>query len=238
MKKLFSCLIVLMFIMACTTHVAVKRTTDIQSFKVGGVEILIPSPTIGMKEVGYEHRERMEAFMPLVANRLVAMFMTHEDLLRLEKGNLFTVSEDAQVMVLRRGEFINVSESDFKAITDVINDPLFENKLESLIDEIEEDFNRQMKLLDLDEFTLKIGQPIHLGQFFSKKNAYGDGTLMTSTVNGDVSQIIQGAALVRVNNKIIYIYFSDEYKNINTIKKVRTILEKWADDILKVNEEN
>lgn len=238
MKKLFSCLIILMSIIACTNSPAVKKTNDIQSFKIGEVEILIPSPTTGMKEIGYDHRERMEVFMQLIEIRLVAAYMTHEDLLNLGKRKSFIMSEHAQVMVSRREEFANISESDFKAITDAMNEQLFENKLDSLIDETEDELNRRMDLLDLDEITFKLEQPIHLGQFFSKKDAYGNGTIMTGAVNGYVKQEVVGGALVRVKNKIIYIYFSNEYKNTDSIKEVRIILEKWADNILKVNEVN
>ncbi|UUV18064.1 hypothetical protein NRK67_12300 [Fusobacteria bacterium ZRK30] len=176
--------------------------------------------------------------MQLIEIRLVAAYMTHEDLLNLGKRKSFIMSEHAQVMVSRREEFANISESDFKAITDAMNEQLFENKLDSLIDETEDELNRRMDLLDLDEITFKLEQPIHLGQFFSKKDAYGNGTIMTGAVNGYVKQEVVGGALVRVKNKIIYIYFSNEYKNTDSIKEVRIILEKWADNILKVNEVN
>ena len=95
-----------------------------------------------------------------------------------------------------------------------------------------------MKSLDLEKFTLKLDQPIYLGQFFSKPNTYGFGLRLSASMDAEVFEAVIGGAVVRVNNRLINIYFSSEYENVETIKKVEATLEEWADAILKVNEES
>ena len=236
MKKLLSYLLILIFIITSTTYGAINKTTEIQSFKIGGVPILVPSPTSEMKEVGDDYRERMEILIPR-SRRLVAIFLTNDDLLRLEKEDTPAMLEYTSVEVSRRGEFKTIRARDFQKLTDIMNEQL-KNKMESYIYDYEEDFNRRMKSLNLEKITLKLDQPIYLGQFFFKPNAYGFGLRLSVSMGTEVFEAVIGGAVVRVNNRIINIYFCSEYENVETIKKVKAALEEWADAILKVNEES
>ena len=64
----------------------------------------------------------------------------------------------------------------------------------SSMKEVEEEFNRRMKSLDLEEATVSLGKPIQLGCLFSKPDAYGFGMVVPVEMGGQKSTMVGGAA--------------------------------------------
>jgi hypothetical protein len=72
-----------------------------------------------------------------------------------------------------------------------------------------------MKALDLKEATVSMGAPIQLG--------------------GRTTKTGMGGALVRVKQRLLFVYFYTEYKNEETVTWLRKATEDWVDAILEAN---
>ena len=212
-----------------------QNETAIQSFKAGRTSIAIPAPNSEMTEVGYDSRELMEIFVPPM-NRLIAGFMLIGDL-----PNLVNISEDfkisryAMVQVPRAGEYQNCSSGDFEEVIDAIKQDFGDNMNFSVKEE-EAEFNRRMKSLDLDEAVVSFGEPVQLGTFFSKQDVYGFGMIVPYTMGNVETKMSMGAALMRIRQRLIFVYFYAEYENLETVTWLRNSMVQWVDAILIANQ--
>jgi len=232
MNKILSCLLILVFVATGNAQETTKETPAVKSFKAGGIPIVIPAPTRDMVEVGYDNREIMEILVPST-NRLLAAFVPTDDLPRLTKGDAkLVMSKYGMAQVPRRGEHMDCRTSDFKIVTDKMKKQ-FGNIIGSATKEAEEEFNRRMKSLDLDEATMSLGKPTQIGCLFSKQDAYGFGMIMPVSIGGDTITMGMGAALLRINKRLIFVYLYAEYESEETVKWLRKMTEEWADAILK-----
>jgi hypothetical protein len=220
--------------MAASAEEPALKTAQVPTVKAGGTPIAIPPPTTEMSEVGYDNREFMEVFVA-PNNRLIAAFVLTNDLPKLTSGsdNLM-MSRYAMVQVPRRGEYMDCGASDFKEVTDGAKEE-FGNIMSSSMAEAEEEFNRRMKSLDLEEATVSLGKPIQLGCLFSKQDAYGFGMIMPLSMGGENMKMGMGGALMRVKQRLLFVYLYSEYKDEDTVKWLRKTTEAWADAILKAN---
>ena len=235
MKKVIRCLLLALFLAASgNAQDTSKKTTEPQAFKAGGTPIVIPAPTGDMVEVGYDNREFMEIFVP-TSNRLLAAFVLTNELPRLfSAGDDLVMSKYATVQVPRRFEYMDCEESDFKEVTDGAKAELGDI-INSSTKEAEEEFNRRMESLDLEEATVSLGQPIQLGCIFAKPDAYGFGMILPVSMGGKTTNIGAGVALVRAKKRLLFAYLYAEYKNEETVKWLRKTTEEWADAILEAN---
>ena len=206
------------------------KSAPVESFKAGGTPVAIPSPTAEMSEVGYDNREIMEVSVA-PENRLIAAFVPTEDLPKFTKG-LDELTRYAMVQVPRRGEYMDCGASDFKEVTDGLKEA-FGDVMSSSMKEAEDEIKRRMKSLDLDEVSL--GKPIQLGCLFSKQDAYGFAMVVPVAMGGQNMKMACGAVLMRVKQRLLFVYLYAEYKNDETIKWIRKATEDWADAILKAN---
>ena len=230
MKKIMFCVLILAIAAIGNAQDTMVKTVAVKSFKAGGTPIAIPSPTKEMIEVGYDNREFMEVFVPS-HNRLIAAFVLTNDLPRLKKGSDDIMSKYALVQVPRRAEYKDCGPSDFKNAVK----GQFGELVNSSMKEVEEEFNRRMKSLDLDVAKMSMGKPVQLGCLFSKQDIYGFGMIMPLSMSGKDIKMVMGASLMRVKRRVIFVYLCAEYKNEDTVKWIRKTTEDWADVILKAN---
>jgi hypothetical protein len=216
---------------AQTTNV---NKSIIQSFIAGGVSIKIPIPDTTFVEVDNDNRESMDIFVPQ-NNRLLSAYVLTNDLPHLFKdGNNNIMAKYALVEVPREGENTACEASDFKQVTDGAKKS-FGDAFFSSTEEADAEFNRRMKSLDLADMQIKLGQPTQLGCFFSKQDIIGFGMLMGYEMGGSTIKMGMTVILMRVNNRLLFVYLYAEYKNDETIKWLRNVGEKWSDEILKAN---
>ncbi len=232
-KALVACVLVLAPATVVHAQDAAAKPVQIESFKAGDTPIAIPPPLPEMSEVGYDNREFMEVFVA-PTNRLIAGFVLTSALPTLRQGTDITLSKYAMVQVPRRGEYMDCKESDFKEVTAGFKEQ-FGDAMNSSIKEAEAEFNRRMKSLDLKEATVSMGAPIQLGCLFSEPDAYGFGMVMPVEMGGHTTKTGMGGALVRVKQRLLFVYLYSEYKDEETVKWLRKATEDWADAILKAN---
>ncbi len=213
---------------------AAAQAADIPSFRAGGVPIAIPPPASDMVEVGVDNHSIMEVFVP-DSNRLLAAYVLSEDLpgLRNSKKSL---SRYALVEVPRRGEFTDFKASDFKDMADGASKE-FGAVLNSSIKEMEEELNRKIKALNIEDANFKLDQPVLLGSFFSKQDAYSCGMMMSVSTNGVTTKMIAGILMLRLKDRLVFAYLYSCYKDQESVMWVRKASEDWADAILKANQQ-
>ena len=216
------------------TNGATNSLPAIQSYAAGGTPIAIPPPSTDLIEAGND-RGLMELVCP-PNNRLIACFLPPSDLASLKAGpqDDKIIARYGLVEVPRRGEYQDCSASDFKGLSDGIKEQ-FGSIIGSSIKESEDIFNRRMKDLDVNDAQISLGKPLQLGCFFSKEDACGFGMVTSVAMSGTTAKMGAAVVLVRVKDRVLFVYFYAEYKNEDTIKSLRTTSEKWADAILKAN---
>ena len=236
MKRLMiACFLTLGIAAMSVAQDSITKPAPVESYKAGGTPIAIPPPTTEMSEVGYDNREFIfEVFVP-ASNRLIAAFVLTKDLPKLTKGSDdLVISKYAMVQVPRRGEYMDCGASEFKEVTNSAKEQ-FGDVMSSSMKEAEDEFNRRMKSLHLDEATASFGKPIQLGCLFSKQEAYGFGMIMPLSMAGENIKMGMGVALVRAKQRLLFVYLYAEYKDEETVMWLRKATEDWADAILKTN---
>ncbi|MGD0738990.1 MAG: hypothetical protein ABR957_05300 [Terracidiphilus sp.] len=206
--------------------------SGVPSYPVGGVSVAVPVPPgMGMVEVG-DYRVKYEVVTP-DSNRLVAAFVSESDVAKLRNGGTGGINPYALVEVLRAAEFSDLSASDFKSLVDSAS-----NQIGAVIDstykETEAEFNKRMKALNQNTQET-LGQPVMLGTFFYKTDAYSFGMLAPVTVNGTTIKMVVGTVLLRARNRVLFAYFYEVYKDDQTPAQVRAVSEQWTDAILAAN---
>ena len=208
-----------------------KQNRKDQSFKVGGINLIIPSPNDELVEVGYDNREKMEIFVP-TNNRLISAFLSESDNRNLTDGGQLDMNTYALVEIPRNGEYMDCSQSDFQEVITAAKESFGEIIGESL-KESEEEINRRMKSLDLG--SIQIGEAKQLGSLFSKKDAFS--FCMLTTVENDEGKrnLVMGGILLRVKKRLLFVYMYTEYINSESISWIGKTTDKWSDAIFNAN---
>lgn len=215
--------------------VVALKPSGVLSYRAGGESIVIPPPASDMAEVGSDDRVIMETFVP-TQNRLLAAFTLSDDLPKLRTGGKNMLAKYALVEVPRRGEFADFTAENFKLVADGVGKQ-FGAVLNSSMKESEEQFNRRMKELKLDNAKIVLDKPVQLGCLFSKQDAYGVGLVMPVAKNGNTTRMVVGIIFLRARNRMFYAYVYAVYKDQETVKWMRKTTENWADAIEKSNEQ-
>lgn len=236
-KKTIAVLTILLLCLGCLQTASAESiaqteaSSKIESFKAGGTSINIPAPS-ELVEVGYDVREQMEIFIS-TTNRLLSAYMIPDEIPRFLKGDKdLVLSQSASVQVLRQNEYQDFKESDFNELVDYIKSSS-SDELASIADETEAEFNRRMEALNLDKIS--IDEPIELGSFFSKPDAYSFGMISSSSDGKKTWKVVISTTFLRVKNRLLFTYFTSEYKDNDSIVKVQSKTEKWVDAILAAN---
>jgi hypothetical protein len=209
----------------------VKPKTDI--VYAGGVSIKIPQPDSSFVELGDENRGLMEIFVPEI-NRLIAAYVLKADLPHLFKEDDNSImGKYALVEVPRRGEYMDCEPNNFQEAVEGVKEVF--GDVSALMKGGEEEFNKRMKSLDLDDMQVKIGEPTQLGVFFSKQDIFGLGMIIGYDMSGTLTKMGAVITILRVKKRLLFVYLYAEYKNEDTLKWLRRTGEKWSDEILANN---
>ena len=209
------------------------KSQIISTYRAGGLSFSIPAPTADLVETGPDYRVLLETFAPN-SNRLIAAFIAPQDLAILQTGKVPMPSQYALVEVPRGAEFVDVNDDQFGQVREGLSQQ-YEANLESGLKKGTDEVNEKEKALTGKESNLQIDKPTQLGRFFTKPNADGFGMILPLSGNGISLRRAMGFALLRVNHRILFVYFYMDYKDEDTVKVVRATLEKWTDAILTAN---
>jgi hypothetical protein len=200
-----------------------------QFINVGGVSIKIPLIDSNFVEVGITNRKSMEFLIPKT-NKLLSAYVLAKDFPYLLTGsnNENYLSKYIMIEVEKTLESKYVDSRNFITLVNYIRKNGIFNT--DMIKGAEKEINRR------DLTHLKIGQPTPLGCFFSKKDLFGQGTLMAYEENGVTKVKATLLILIHVKTRYIMIFIYSNYKGNETINWLHIVGEKWGDKILKANQ--
>jgi len=206
-----------------------RETVKFQTFKVGGVPVNIPLPDNDMMEIGYDYKKIVEEYVADERIRFMAVYIDKDDFMKIKQGEDVLLSKSADIIVERSSEYKEFTSKKFKTKINELDKQIVSlKKAKKEVSSRIESFYSGETMINWDEY-------VYLGEFFSKKNAYGDGMISHHVIDGYVYKYVTGGAIVRVNNKEIFIYYSTIYENAEDVTEVKRELEEWADCILKAN---
>lgn len=238
MKKLLLSYLFVLGILAVNDYAlgANVQPSNFKSVFVGGVQIIIPPPTSEMTGVNHDNQEKLEVFVA-PDSKLIASFVPIDELPKIASGPDFinALSAKGSVQVPRQGEFKDFGEKDFINLISGVQKKS-SPRINSYTKIAEDGINRRLKTINLDAPHVGLGNSIELGTFFSIPNAYGLGFITPFSYNGKNIWVGKGAVLMRVKNRLLFLYLTTEYKNIGTVAWLHSTSEEWARSILKVND--
>jgi len=207
---------------------------EYKSISVGGSQIIIPPPTKEMVPLDNDNQRKFEPFIA-PDSKLIASFVFIDELPKIESNNadIIQLLANGTVQVPLQGEFKEFSDNDFKRL--IANSQQRTDSLGSYTQIAEEEINRRIKSINRDASSVNLGDSIELGSFFSVKDAFGLGLITPVSVGGKSMLIGKGAVMIRVKDRLLFLYLSTEYKNVATIDWLRYTTEEWANSILKAN---
>jgi len=208
------------------------KPDDSQTFRAGGVTLTIPSPANDLVEMGPDLRVLLDVLVP-DSNRLVAAFITPEDLASLPKSGKKGLSKYCLVQVVRRAEFLEVDEATFKSVIDGASSQMG-TLLDSAAKTEGDALNRRIAALGV-EGKITLDKPVQLGTMFAKQNAFGLALMVPVSSGGETKNMVGGTVLLRVKNRLVIGYIFAEYKDEETADWVKKTSEDWADAVLKAN---
>ena len=180
---------------------------------VGGVKIDVQAPNrfYEISSLSSETREIAEMGTPST-NRLLAVFVSEEDLGRIVKSESPILERYILLQVSRRLEAANISNTDFQKLVTHFKDQqnvLF-NKHKDKIDSLLEDATKKMsKEYDL-LLKMKLGENISLGVFLEQPNAFGFTNLMKYRVATEGEEL---DSIVAVGSSFICSGWSARFDN-------------------------
>ncbi len=201
------------------------------AFRVGLKTITIPSPSPDLAETGPDYRVLLQTLVP-TNNRLVAGFLTSDDLTNIRTKPSTSLSRYALVEAPRRAEWADITPDIFKQIDSTLTTQ-FEATANGFKDQ-EDEINRRLKALGQDK-TVTIDKPLMLGAFFSKPDASGYGEILPIKFNDASKKVAVGVTFLRVRQRILFLYLYTLYTDEDSVKWVRTTSEQWADAVLAAN---
>ena len=221
------------FVVALLALLALRVQAQSNTFRAGLKSFTIPAPSTDLVEPGSDYRVLLE---PLVTNtnRLVAGFVSPPDLNALRTTTGTTLSRYALVQVPRRAEFTDVSPAVFKQVVDSLAGQ-FGASFDATLKDQQDEVNRRIKDLGASTKAVTLDKPIQLGSFFNKPDAVSYGMVMPVTVDGIARKVAMSMIVVRVQQRLLFLYVFDEYKDESSVQWVRTTGEHWADAILAGN---
>lgn len=202
------------------------------TFRVGLQSITIPAPTADLVEPGSDYRVLLEPMAP-INNRLVAGFLQPADLeaIRSKGGN--QLLRYALVEVPRRAEFADVTPDLFKQVADSVAGQ-FGASLDATLKDQQDEVNRRLKALG-SEKNGTVDKTVPLGAFFSKPDATSYGMIMPVTVDSKTVKVAMDMIVVRVRQRLLFLYLYNEFKDETSVQWLRTTGEHWADAVLLAN---
>ncbi|HEY2860603.1 MAG TPA: hypothetical protein VGJ21_19445 [Terracidiphilus sp.] len=203
------------------------------TFRVGLKDIAIPVISSEFVETGPDYRVLLEPLAP-TSNRLVAAFVTPDDLKKLLTSASTNLTRYALVEVPRRAEFTDVTPELFKQVDESFGAQLGA-QTEATTKDSQDELNRRLKALGGGSTSITLDKPLMLGTLFAKPDAGGYGEILPLAVNGATIKMAAGVTILRVRQRILFIYLYAPYKDETSVDWIRATGEKWVDAILAAN---
>jgi hypothetical protein len=226
-----SILAILLLTALLSSSAQTARPAD-TTFHVGLQSIAIPAPpSTTLVETGPDYRVLLDSLAD-VRNRVVAAFLLPSELAAIQTGKS-SLSRYCLVEVLRAVEFSDVSADGFHQFEDAVGQQYGAVISATLKDE-QEDLDHKLKMLGSGS-KITIDKPLPLGRLYGKQDVAGFGMIVPVNVNGEVKKVAVVSALIRVRDRVLFLYTYSPYTDEDSVKWASATSEKWADAVLAAN---
>ncbi len=229
----------LLFLLAANPVIA---NTNVE-VDVGGVKIDVQAPNrfYEISSLSSETREIAAMGTPST-NRLLAVFVSEEDLGRIVKGESPILERYILLQVSRRLEAENISNMDFQKLVTHFKDQQnvlfgkYKDKIDGLLEGATKKMSEESDLL----LKMELGENISLGIFLEQPNAFGFANLMKYrvAVEGEEldSIVAGGSSFILTRGKMLFAYVYSVYETQDDVDWVRSKSKEWVNSLLVSNE--
>ena len=141
-------------VLAPVSHAQDNKNQALPTYRAGGLSFVIPAPIPDLVETGSDYRVLLEPYAPN-SNRLIAAFMTPDDLTALQAGKVPMSKEYALVEIPRTAEFLKIDSALFEQLRQSLSQQ-YGGGVESNVKSGEEELNQRLKSLTGREQDIKI----------------------------------------------------------------------------------
>ncbi|MEI7820799.1 MAG: hypothetical protein WCK55_07765 [Verrucomicrobiota bacterium] len=201
---------------------------------IGGTIISLPPPVGFFRYDGKSSIiDKIEQRLLPASNRLLAAFGSEETLAEVLIDHIPKIERHFSAQSVRELESLDVPQAGFAEMRPGIRDAFTpqSGKYSSIIKELESNAS------SISSAVLKIGEMIPLRIFDDTKESICFSMLckvQVDTIPRSYVSIVAGA-VVRVRNRIFYLYASVPYHDKADIEWARRSVQQWRDDVLKAN---
>lgn len=220
----------------------VSAATKSIKVDVGGLKIDIQAP-VGFHEISSLSPKTRKLFETVTPpdNRLLAVFVSKEDLGRIMKGKAPNFYRFINLQVSRKLEDKNISNALFQQLANQIKEEhhslleTFKYEVGGLIERGAEKLSAEYDL----SIKIKNFKQVPLGIFLDKPGAVGLAYLVKNNVEVEGEQldyVVAGAgSLLLIRGRVLYAYVFSRYQTQNDINWVRSKSKEWVDSLLTSN---
>ena len=200
------------------------------------VTLPVPAGFVDVQKAPLEIRENFTTMVP-PTNRYLAGFVLPENAVRPADDNFKPLERYMIVQTFRQAENVQVSPADFKDVKDQIA-----GSMDKILAEKKDEINERLKKLAEQGQTeqVELAEPMMLGTFLQQDDAISSAMVMKVRApagQGGVSErvIACGMSIIRVKQKIVYLYVYGHYTDEAALTWVKDTSKKWVADTLAAN---
>ncbi len=216
--------------------------TQSVTVSVGGESILIPAPP-GFHEISQLSPETRKDFEKAVPpeNRLLAAFVSEDDLGRIMKGELLNARRYLMVEAHRELEHMTMTGSDFADMVAAVRRKkgAVSEETKTRVQRLTDQRTREVFGSDASAVQITAGEEVPLGVFVDKSDVIGYATISKSqvVVNGVKQDLVttMGVCFVKVRSKYLYVVVTSRYDEPKDLEWLRATSSQWPDQIVAAN---
>lgn len=214
----------------------------IHEVKVGTQTIRIPTPESfeRIDGINAQHDELTEQFISR-ENRYVINFATPAAVAALRKGTAIDSPRNLNAQTMRTLEIQPVTPVQFETLraqaeTDINR---LSKRLDAVLNKVVSAGSKSLSEKLQDNVEVKIGDPVPLGVFDRTRDSLGFAMMFKSNIVADGKDTaglsVVAAMIVRVKDRVLYLYATSERKSDADEAWVKTTVKKWRDAIFAAN---
>ncbi|MBV9959855.1 MAG: hypothetical protein JO360_15625 [Acidobacteria bacterium] len=210
--------------------------------KLGKASVILPPPE-GFAEATSQIESLRRIWEATESSDLdfLASHIPTEDLAKMKRGEPITHPFYTKVSVLRKVREMDISPELFSGIVNSLQQnsgKIFDINGPALKSSVR-DANKGLDELLEQDVKLDMSQPVNLGEIEKTQNYYSTLLLIKSRIQIGAEQreavLLLSVSLLRVRQRVIYLYFSRLFKSEADIEIVKSQTVKWLKQVLRAN---
>ncbi len=212
------------------------------TFQFGNQVVTIPAPE-GFEDAAAQFEKIRNHFTATESpgNTMLAVHLPSSECRKLGRGEVAPFTFYTKVTVAKTAR-----ESDFSAaqFASLVAD--LQKTAATLLDansasikQSEAHLGKSLSELNKEKVQVDFGQPVHLGVFDNRPNAYSFMVLVNLKVQSGndevVTAMLGGLSFIRVRQRLVFVYTYRRYESKADVETLREFTKQWIGQILAAN---